>query len=144
MSATLNRRLTATGIATGLLRAIVVGLTLATAGIHATLGGPLFALNSIGYSVFATMMAVPGPIGRVRWLVRLGLLGFTATTIVGWVMFGARFDLAYLDKGIEAAHVAALLIELWFVDGGPFGIAREARRLLAEATGSFGAAGHAH
>ena len=144
MSAALNRRLTATGVATGLLRAVVVGLTLTTAGIHATLGGPLFALNAIGYSVFATILAVPGPIGRIRWLVRLGLLGFTATTIVGWVMFGARFDLAYLDKGIEAALVAALLIELWFVDGGPFGIVREARTLVAEATGSFGAAGHAH
>jgi hypothetical protein len=72
----------------------------------------------------------PGPIGQVRWLVRLALLGFTAMTIGGWVLFGARFPLAYVDKAIEGGLVAVLAFEMWRTDGGPIGVARQARRLL--------------
>ena len=41
------------------LRTAIVGLTLATASIHATLGGALFTLNAIGYVVLATAMVAP-------------------------------------------------------------------------------------
>jgi hypothetical protein len=112
-----------------LLRAAIVGLTLATAAIHASLGGTLFLMNAIGYTVFAVAMVVPGPIGRLRWLVRYGLIAFTAATIGGWVMFGARFDLAYLDKAIEVALIALLVVESFALDGGPLAVARRARRL---------------
>ena len=47
----------------------------------------------------------------------------------GWLMFGARFDLAYLDKGIEVALISLLLLESWIVDGGPLGAVRHARRV---------------
>ena len=60
------------------LRFLVVGLTLATAAIHGSLGGLLFLANAVGYATLAVAMIVPGPLGRVRWLVRLALLGFTA------------------------------------------------------------------
>ena len=70
---------------------LVVGLALATAAIHASLGGMLFLANAVGYTTLAVAMIVPGPIGHIRWLVRLALLGFTAATIGGWVLFGARF-----------------------------------------------------
>ena len=113
------------------LRLAVVALTLATAVIHARLGGLLFLANAVGYAVLALAMVVPGPLGRVRWLVRLALIGFTATTVVGWLLFGARFDLAYLDKAIEVALIGVLGLELWLVDGGPVAIARRARRMLA-------------
>jgi len=113
------------------LRIAVVALTLATAVIHARLGGLLFLANAVGYAVLALAMVVPGPLGRVRWLVRLALIGFTATTVVGWLLFGARFDLAYLDKAIEVALIGVLGLELWLVDGGPVAIARRARRMLA-------------
>jgi len=118
---------------TVVLRLAVVALTLATAVIHARLGGLLFLANAVGYTVLATAMVVPGPLGRVRWLVRLALIGFTATTIVGWFLFGARFDLAYLDKAIEVALIGVLALELWLVDGGPVAIVRRARRMLAVA-----------
>jgi hypothetical protein len=72
---------------------------------------------------------MPGPVGRLRWLIRYALIGFTAVTIVGWFMFGARFDLAYLDKGIEVALIGLVLIESWVVDGGPFAVARRAVRI---------------
>lgn len=117
------------------VRVLVVGLTLATAAIHASLGGMLFLANALAYATFAVAMVVPGPIGQVRWLTRLGLLGFTAVTIGGWVLFGARFPLAYLDKGIELGLMAAIAFEIWHIDGGPIGIVRQARRLVARLTG---------
>jgi hypothetical protein len=112
-------------------RLVVVALTLATAAIHASLGGLLFMANAIGYTILAVAMIAPGPIGQVRWLVRLALVGFTAATVGGWVMFGTRFPLAYLDKAIELGLVGAVALELWRSDGGPIGIARQARRLVA-------------
>ena len=113
------------------LRAAIVALTLATAAIHVTLGGTLFLMNAIGYAVLAIAMVLPGPVARIRWLTRYALIGFTAVTIVGWVMFGARFDLAYLDKGIEVALVGLVLIESWVIDGGPLAVARRATRIAS-------------
>ena len=118
---------------TPVMRAAIVGLTLATAAIHASLGGTMFMLNAIGYAVFALAMVLPGPLGRIRWLVRYGLIGFTAVTIGGWLAFGARFDLAYLDKAIEVALIALLVVESWVVDGNPLAVARRARRTVATA-----------
>jgi hypothetical protein len=118
---------------TFLLRAAIVGLTLATAAIHVSLGGTMFLLNAIGYTVFAVAMVLPGPVARIRWLVRYGLIGFTAVTVAGWLAFGARFDLAYLDKGIEVALIGLLLIESWVFDGGPLAVVRRFRRTAVSA-----------
>jgi hypothetical protein len=116
------------------IRSLVVGLALATAAIHASLGGMLFLANAVGYATLALAMIVPGPIGRIRWLVRLALLGFTAATIGGWLLFGARFPLAYVDKAIEVALIGVVALELWRSDGGPIVIVRQARRLVARVT----------
>jgi len=120
-----------------ILQLSVVGLTLATAVIHASLGGLLFTLNAVGYASFAVALVLPGTIGRYRWLVRLALLGFTAATIGGWLLFGARFPLAYLDKGIEVALIVFVSVELWALDGGPGEIVTRARRLAAGISGSL-------
>jgi uncharacterized integral membrane protein len=122
-----------------LIRGAVVALTLATASIHASLGGLLFLMNAAGYAILALAMVVPGPIGRIRWLVRLALIGFTLATIGGWLLFGVRFPLAYLSKAVEVALVGLLALELWQVDGGPVGIARRIRRLVVDLVGSQGA-----
>lgn len=122
-------------LATGLLRIAIVGLTLTTAAIHASLGGLLFTANAVAYATLALAMIVPGPLGQIRWLVRLGLIGFTTATIGGWLLFGARFPLAYLDKGVELALVGAVIIEMWRTDGGPIGVVRQAQRLVARLTG---------
>ena len=116
-----------------ILRGSIVALTLATAAIHASLGGTLFMLNAIGYTALAAAMVLPGPLARVRWLVRYALIGFTAATIGGWVAFGARFDLAYVDKALEVALIGLLLIESWVIDGGPVVVARRARRMAVVA-----------
>ena len=111
-------------------------LTLATAYIHATLGGLLFTLNALGYATLAIAMVVPIRLAeRFRWLVRLGLLGFTLTTIGGWILFGARYDVAYLSKGIEAVLVALLLVSIFRFDGGPAGVVTRLRALPADLAG---------
>jgi hypothetical protein len=124
---------------TATLRTIVVLLTLGTAAIHASLGGMLFMANAAGYVVLALAMVAPGPAARWRWLIRLALIAFTAAMIGGWVAFGARFGLAYLDKALEVALIGTLLIEQWQSDGGPVGVMRRIRRLL----GGFGIATNA-
>ena len=117
------------------MRAAIIGLTLATAAIHATLGGTLFLMNAVGYTALALALVLPGPLGRLRWLTRWALIGFTAVTVGGWLVFGARFDLAYLDKGIEVALIGLLLLESWMVDGGPLGAVRRARRIAGSILG---------
>jgi hypothetical protein len=119
-----------TNAQTVFLRTSVVLLALTTAGIHASLGGILFTINAVGYTALAVAMILPGRIGGIRWLIRLALIGFTAATIAGWVLFGARFPLAYLDKGVEVVLIVFLTLEVWLLDGGPFGVARRMRRLL--------------
>lgn len=123
------------------LRSIVLTLTLATAAIHASLGGLLFMANAAGYGVLALAMVAPGPAPRWRWLIRLALIGFTAATIGGWVAFGPRFGLAYLDKAVELALIGVLLIEQWRSDGGPVGVIRRARGLLRGLAGASFARG---
>ena len=121
--------------ATVALRAGVLLLSLATAAIHASLGGMLFLANATGYAVLALAMVAPGPGARVRWLIRLALIGFTAATIGGWVAFGPRFGLAYLDKAIEVALIGLLVIEQWRSDGGPLGVYRRIRHLVNRVVG---------
>jgi hypothetical protein len=122
-------------LGSSVLRMLVVTLTLATAAIHASMGGLLFVANALIYVALAVVMIVPGPIGQVRWLVRLALIGFTTATIGGWLLFGARFPLAYIDKAIELGLIAVVAVELWRTDGGPIGVARHTRRLLGRLAG---------
>jgi hypothetical protein len=117
------------------LRIAIVALTLATAQIHLTLGGLMFTLNAVGYATLAGAMVLPGPIGHVRWLTRYALIGFTGVTIIGWLAFGARFDLAYLDKAIEVVLISLLLVESWVIDGGPLAVVRRAQRDVAALLG---------
>lgn len=116
-----------------LLRGGVVFLTLTTAAVHASLGGLLFTVNAIGYTTLAIAMVLPGRVAELRWLVRLALLGFAVATIGGWIAFGARFPLAYVDKGVEVVLVVFLVLELRVEDGGPAAVAHRARALAAAA-----------
>jgi hypothetical protein len=110
---------------------LIAALTLATAAIHASLGSTLFILNGIGYAVLACAILLPVPLlARGRWMVRVALLGFTLVTIGAWILFGARFPLAYVDKAIELALVVVLAIEIGRVDRGIFGLLERTLSLL--------------
>ena len=123
------QRLRPTSPAGLLIRAVIVGLALATGWIHLTLGGPLFTLNGIGYGVAAVAMVAPLAIAvRFRWLIRLGLIGYAATAIVAWFVMGPRYDVAYLAKAIEVGLIVLLAIEVHAYDGNPIGRIRRAVR----------------
>lgn len=119
------------------LRAAIVGLTLATASIHATLGGLLFTLNAIGYVVLATAMVAPlGIASRLRWIVRIALGGYAASTIVGWAIQGPFYTTAYVAKAIELALIVLLAIDFVRFDGNPLVVVRrELRTGLARLLG---------
>ena len=102
------------------LRVAIVGLALGTAYIHSTLGGLLFTLNALGYVVVAVAMVIPLGIAiRFRWVVRLGLMGYAATTILGWAIQGPYYSTAFVAKGIEVALIAILAVDFVRADGNP-------------------------
>ncbi|HEX8940049.1 MAG TPA: hypothetical protein VF763_07785 [Candidatus Limnocylindrales bacterium] len=122
------------------LRTTGIALALGTAYIHSTLGGLLFTLNAVGFATFA--VALVAPIGLVvpgrfaeplRVLVRLGLLGFAAATVAGWIAFGARFDLGYYATAIEVAIVVVMALDLERAVGSPMAVARSVLRLVPSA-----------
>lgn len=124
------------------LSATIAALTLSTAYIHSTLGGMLFALNAIGYALLAVAITVGAAVRlpivvRFSWLPRLGLFAFTLTTIVGWVLVGARIAIAYVAKGIEVGILILLVVDSFRVYGGPVPMLIQARTSVEEVVASF-------
>jgi hypothetical protein len=118
------------------LRIGIVGLTLATGYIHSTLGGLLFTLNATGYLVAAIAIVIPLALAvRYRWVVRLGLIGYAATTIIGWAIQGPYFTTAYIAKAIEVALIVLLAIDFARMDGNPVKLIKSE---LAELSAKFG------
>ena len=119
-----DRRPTATRAG---IRLAIVALAVATGWIHLTLGGTLFTLNGVGYLVAALAMVVPFAFAaRLRWLVRIGLVGYALATIIGWWLMGPRYGTAYLAKAIEVVLIGLVLLEIRTHDGNPI---RRVRRL---------------
>ncbi len=125
------------------LRLAIVGLALATGYIHSTLGGLLFTLNAVGYLVAAVAMIVPLALAvRFRWVVRLGLIGYALTTILGWAIQGPFYSTAYLAKGIEVALIVLVAIDFARMDGNPITLVRrELAALMALVSRRSGSAG---
>jgi hypothetical protein len=96
------------GLDTGLVIAAVI-LTLSTAYIHYWVGGTLLLLNAMGYVTLA--VAAVGAVvlyRRALPLVLVGLAVYAAVTIVGWLIMGPYFDVAYLAKGIEIVLIITI------------------------------------
>ena len=125
------------------IRAAIVGIAIATGYIHLTLGGLLFTLNALGYFTAAVAMVVPLALAvRFRWFIRLGLMGYAATTIIAWAIQGPYFELAYIAKAIEVALIAMLVIDFARMDGNPVAVVkRELAALSTFVTSRRGSAG---
>ena len=128
------------------LRAAIVGLALATGYIHSTLGGLLFTLNAVGYATAAVAIAIPLALAvRFRWVVRLGLIGYALTTIIGWAIQGPYFSTAYIAKAIEVALIVLLAIDFARHDGSPIAVVKRELAsfgaLVASRRGTTGTAG---
>jgi hypothetical protein len=96
------------------LRAGITALTLATAFIHLQLAfpDPVFILNGLGYLTLLAALYLPvSRLARHRNVVRWVLVGYTALTILLWVLFGARIPIGYIDKAIEITLILLLLLE---------------------------------
>ena len=107
------------------IRAGIVVLALSTAYIHSTLGGLLFTLNALGYVTAAVAMVIPLALAvRFRWVVRLGLIGYAATTIVGWAIQGPYFETAYVAKAIEVALIVLVAVDFARMDGNPVSVVK--------------------
>jgi hypothetical protein len=127
------------------LRLAIVGLTLATAYIHATLGGLLFTLNATGYVVAAIAIVLPLALAiRFRWVVRLGLIGYAAATIIGWAIQGPYFTTAYVAKAIEVTLIILLAIDFARMDGNPITVIKSELAQLGARFGRRSATGSAN
>jgi len=118
----------ATGAA---LTAAIVGLTLATAYIHSTLGGLLFTLNALGYLGLAGLIVIgaAAPVAiveRFSWFPRVALIGYAGITIAGYLVTGPYFTLGFIAKGIEVALVTLLVVDILRVYGSPLSLVRTA------------------
>jgi hypothetical protein len=127
------------------IRAAIAGLAVATGYIHLSLGGLLFTLNAIGYFVAAAAMVVPLALAvRFRWVVRLGLIGYAATTIIAWAIQGPYFQLAYIAKAIEVALIVLVAVDFARMDGNPVAVVKQELAsfsgLVARRRGAAGAA----
>jgi hypothetical protein len=118
------------------LTAATVALTLTTAYIHLSLGGLLFTLNALGYAALAVAVAVgaiPHPfISMFSWLPRVGLAGFTAVTIVAYLVIGPYFSLGWIAKAVEIGILILLAVDVMRVYGSPAGLVRAAMSTLRE------------
>jgi hypothetical protein len=90
----------------------IILLTLITAVIHLSLVFPsvLFILNGLGYLALLGALFLPIPqLTGYRALARWALVGYTALTIVLWVLIGSRIPIAYVAKVDEVI----LIVLLW-------------------------------
>jgi hypothetical protein len=114
-----------------LLTLSIVALTAATAYVHLTLGGLLFLLNGLGYVGLIVLVViaavVPHPlVARFDWFPRLALVGYTATTIAGYLIIGPYFALGWITKGIEVALISLVMLDLMRTYGSPRAMIRRA------------------
>jgi hypothetical protein len=103
-----------TRVGIGSLQVGIILLTIVTALIHFSLvfPSPLFILNGLGYLVLLAALYLPMPQLRdYRHIIRWILLGYTGLTILLWIIMGARFWLAYIDKVIEVVLIGLLWLE---------------------------------
>ena len=93
----------------------IVALTAATALIHILLAIPVamvgFYLNGLGYIALAAALYLP-PLAQYRRALRWLLMGYTALTIILWLLIGRPYTtIGYVDKAIELALLALLWID---------------------------------
>ena len=90
----------------------IVGLTLATGYVHYTVGGTMLLLNAAGYATLAAVTVITALfLHRFLPLLLVALAAYAVVTIVGWLIMGPYYDVAYLAKAIEIILIVAIIIE---------------------------------
>ena len=124
------------------LTAAIVVLAVVAGAIHLSLGGMLFTLNALGYLGLAAAYLVAAVIShplvvRFKWLPRLALSGYAATSIVAWMVIGGFYWLGYLTKGIELTLIVLLIVDIYRVHGGVGGLLGQATDSMRWAVAKF-------
>jgi hypothetical protein len=119
----------------GIFAVAIVALTLTTGYIHLILGGLLFTLNAAGYAALALAIGIIATVShplvrRFDWAPRVGLAGYTAVTIAGYLVIGPYFGLGWTAKAIEVAILVLLVADLRRAYGTPVGLVRAAMASL--------------
>lgn len=103
------------------LRAVILVSGLVTALVHLVLLNvgmgtidPLFTLNGVGYLALLSALFIDLPVVSTRRaLVHWAFMGFTAVTILAWVVLGRPYTLiGYLTKLDEVILLVALYLHL--------------------------------
>jgi hypothetical protein len=118
-----------------LLTGGIIVLTTVTAMVHLSLGGILFTLNALGYAGLAGLIVIgywgTNPlIVRFNWFPRLALMGYAATTIVGYLIIGPYSTLGWFTKAVEVILIALLAVDTLRAYGGVGGTIRKIRRSI--------------
>ena len=93
---------------------LIVVLTLSTAYIHYWVGGLMLMLNSFGYAGLVALVVGSALFyRRALPLVLVALAAYAVVTIVGWLIMGPYFDVAYLAKAIEIVLIGSISFYLW-------------------------------
>ena len=94
--------------------AVIVALTLATGYIHYWVGGTMLMLNAAGYLGLAVLTVGSFFFYRQAFpLVLVALAAYALVTILGWLVMGPYFDVAYIAKAIEVALITIIALFLW-------------------------------
>jgi len=103
-----------------MMKAIIILLTLATAAIHVSFFIPdpsselIYGLNALGYVTLLALLYLPITLlDQLHGTVRLMLMGYTALTIVAYLIFGVvnhewTVPLGPIDKVIEVILIGLL------------------------------------
>jgi hypothetical protein len=112
----MNANAAATRLVGRVLTLTLIMLTLSTAYIHLSLGGTIFLLNGIAYTVLAAGLVgstLPFAfVRRLRWLPRIGVAGFALVTIGAYVVIGPYSLLGLATKAIEVAIISLVGADL--------------------------------
>jgi len=105
-----------TRIRIGLMQVVIILLALIAAGIHLSLLFPdvIFILNGLGYlgltAAYFLRLPIPFLQDRKR-LVRFGLIGYTALTLILWLAIGQQTPLGIFTAAIEVLLIVLLLFQ---------------------------------
>ncbi len=105
-----------TRIRIGVMQAVIILLALIAAGIHLSLLFPdvIFILNGLGYlgltAAYFLQLPIPFLQDRKR-LVRFALIGYTALTLILWLVIGQLTPLGIFTAVIEVLLIVLLLFQ---------------------------------
>ena len=123
---------------------LIVVLTASTGYIHFWVGGTMLLLNSLGYAGLIVLVVGSALFYRKALpLVLVALAAYAFVTIVGWLIMGPYFDVAYLAKAIEIVLISSIAFYLWRTRPAIDDSVAWARALVARVLGGRGSSASA-